>query len=93
LSGGLSVLLEVKPKLAAAVILGFLAGISPSTHDFWKAEQADQRINDTVNFMKNMALAGGATALMAVEEPWPASVPITRKPARGLRRLLRKVAA
>jgi putative oxidoreductase len=34
------------------------------------------RQNDMINFAKNLALLGGATALMAVEEPWPASVPL-----------------
>ncbi len=31
-----------------------------------------------INFSKNMALLGGALALMGVEEPWPASVPVGR---------------
>jgi putative oxidoreductase len=53
----------VKPKLGAAAIIGFLTGVSPSMHDFWKAEQPEQRMNDKINFTKNLALAGGAMAL------------------------------
>jgi putative oxidoreductase len=74
--GGASILLGVKPKLGALAIAGFLTGVSPVMHDFWKAEDPNQRMNDLINFSKNMALLGGALALMGVEEPWPASVPV-----------------
>jgi putative oxidoreductase len=76
--GGASVLLGVKPKLGALAILGFLAGVSPVMHDFWSQEDPNQRLNEMVNFMKNLALAGGAIALMGVDEPWEASVPVAR---------------
>ena len=77
--GGTSILLGLKPKLGTAGVVAFLAGVSPIMHDFWKAEDPNQRMNDMVNFSKNMALLGGALALMGVEEPWPASVPASRE--------------
>jgi hypothetical protein len=43
-------------------------------HDFCQVQDPDQRMNEMVNFTKNMALAGAAAALMAVKEPWPASI-------------------
>jgi len=61
-------------------------------HDFWN-ESAEQRMNDMINFTKNMALAGGAIALMGVEEPWPASVPVLAPKPNILKRWLRDVAA
>ena len=89
--GGASILLGIKPKLGAAVIIGFLAGVSPIMHDFWQVEDPNQRTNDMVNFAKNMALLGGAAALAAVEEPWPASVPFARPgKMQRVRRALRK---
>jgi uncharacterized membrane protein YphA (DoxX/SURF4 family) len=78
-AGGASILLGIKPKLGSAAIVGFLAGVSPIMHDFWKHEDPQQRMNEMVNFTKNLALAGAATALMGIEEPWPASV--TPKPS------------
>jgi putative oxidoreductase len=78
LAGGTSVLLGVKPRLGALAILGFLAGASPMMHDFWKDEDPNQRQSNMINFMKNLALAGGALALMGVEQPWPVSLPIAR---------------
>ena len=90
--GGTSILLGIKPKLGTLAVLGFLAGVSPVMHDFWN-EQAEQRMNDMINFTKNMALAGGAMALMAVEEPWPASVPVLAPKKNIVQRILREVAA
>lgn len=78
IAGGTSILLGIKPKLGAAAIIGFLAGVSPVMHNFWKAENPDQRMNDMINFGKNIALLGAALALMSVEEPWPASIPIAQ---------------
>jgi putative oxidoreductase len=94
LIGGASVLLGVKPKLGAAALLGFLAGVSPIMHDFWRNEDPETRTNNMINFMKNVALAGGALALMGVEEPWEASVPVG-KPSLGdkVRKITRRIAA
>jgi putative oxidoreductase len=87
--GGLSLLSGVKPKMGAAAIIGFLAGASPIMHDFWKLEDPNQRMNEMINFTKNMALAGAALALMSVREPWPVSVPVAQpKPVRRWRAAL-----
>jgi putative oxidoreductase len=83
-AGGASIILGVKPKLGAAAIIGFLAGVSPIMHDFWNMEDPAQRQNDMINFTKNIALMGGALALAAVEEPWPASVSRKRKGIRNI---------
>lgn len=74
--GGASIITGVKPKLGSLAILGFLASASPTMHDFWKQQDAQQRQNEMIHFMKNVALLGGALALMGVEEPWPVSVPV-----------------
>lgn len=78
LVGGTSILLGVKPKLGALAIIGFLASVSPTMHNFWSVEDPNQRMNDMINFGKNLALLGAALAFMAVEEPWPASVPVAQ---------------
>ena len=76
--GGASILLGVKPKLGAVTIAGFLAGVSPLMHDFWRMQDPEQRMNEMINFSKNLALMGATLALMGLEEPWPASVPIAQ---------------
>ena len=74
IAGGASLLLGLKPKWGALAILGFLAGVSPVMHDFWRNQDPNERMNNMVSFTKNVALAGAALALLGVEEPWEASV-------------------
>jgi len=94
IAGGTSVLLGIRPKVGTLAIMAFLAGVSPMIHDFWKAEDPNQRQNDMINFMKNVALLGAALALMGVEEPWPVSVPVGQpEPAERIRRFGRKSVA
>ena len=94
IGGGASVLLGLKPKWGTLTIMTFLAGVSPVMHDFWKDENPEQRMNNMINFTKNLALLGAASALMGVEEPWPASVPAPKPSSRSLaRRFLRRTIA
>jgi putative oxidoreductase len=72
--GGASILLGARPTLGTLAILGFLSTVTPTMHDFWNDKDPGQKQNNMIHFMKNLALAGGALALMGVEEPWPASV-------------------
>lgn len=89
--GGASLILGVKPKLGAAAIMGFLLGVSPMMHDFWRQQDANQHMAEMVNFTKNMALLGGAMALMGVEEPWPVSVPVAQpSPLERVRKAVRR---
>jgi uncharacterized membrane protein YphA (DoxX/SURF4 family) len=93
LLGGASLALGVKPKLGAMAIVGFLAGVSPVMHDFWRNENPQERQTDMIMFMKNMALAGAALALAGVEEPWEASVPMGKPTlAAKLRSVRRRLA-
>jgi putative oxidoreductase len=76
--GGLSLVTGVRPQAGASLITAFLLGVSPQIHDFWTIEDQQQRMGEFVNFMKNMALIGGACFAAAVPEPWPASIPLGR---------------
>ena len=71
LAGGLSLLTGVKPKLGAGLVTGFLAGVTPQMHDYWNETDRMQRMNDMVNFTKNLALIGGAAFAAATHEKWP----------------------
>jgi putative oxidoreductase len=72
LLGGISLLIGLWPKLGAAMIVLFLVAVTPTMHDFWNAEPA-ARMTEFGNFLKNVALLGGACFAAAVPEPWPAS--------------------
>jgi putative oxidoreductase len=101
LIGGASILTGVKPKVGTLAIIGFLGGVSPIMHDFWRHEDPNQRMNEMINFTKNMAMLGAALALMGVEEPWPVSLPVAqsdtfdkvRKATREKVRRFREMAA
>ena len=94
IAGGASLLLGLKPKWGAMAVIGFLAGISPIMHDFWRNEDPNERQTNMRSFMTNMALAGGALALMGVDEPWEASVPVGRPSlADRVRTIGRRLAA
>lgn len=68
--GGLSLITGVRPKLGASLIGAFLLGVTPKMHDFWRVEDAQQRMGEQVNFLKNLALLGGAAFAAAMPEPW-----------------------
>ena len=58
-AGGLS-LLAGKQKVGASLVATFLTGVTPMMHDYWNVPDAGQRMNEMVNFTKNLALIGGA---------------------------------
>jgi len=92
--GGTSMLLGIKPKWGAMAILGFLAGVTPVMHDFWRNQDPNERTNNLANFAKNLALAGGALALMGVDEPWEGSVRVARPSiAQRVKNIGRRLAA
>jgi putative oxidoreductase len=71
--GGLSLLTGYKPKLGSAMITMFLAGVTPSMHRFWSEQDPERRQAEMINFMKNVALIGGAMLAAGRPEPWPVS--------------------
>jgi hypothetical protein len=48
---------------------------------------------EMIQFSKNMALLGGALALMSIEEPWPASIPVARDEDRSWEACSTRIAA
>ena len=71
IAGGASIVLGLRPNLGAGLITGFLLGVSPQIHAFWKEEEPQQRMQEMVNFTKNMALVGASLFAAAQPEPWP----------------------
>jgi putative oxidoreductase len=76
LGGGLSLLTGMFPKVGAGLIATFLLGVSPNMHAFWREQEPQTRMNEMVNFTKNMALLGASFLAAAHPEPWPWSVTI-----------------
>jgi len=59
--------------LRGGAIALFLVVVSPFMHNFW-ASSGMERVNEMVNFTKNMALLGSTLMFAAVPKPWPYSV-------------------
>lgn len=70
LVGGLSVVLGVLPVIGLILIIVFLVPVSILMHDFWAVSE-EEKMNEQINFMKNMGLAGAALALMYGASSWP----------------------
>ena len=59
-AGGLSLITGIAPKTGASLITVFLIGATPLMHDFWELEDPQLRVQEFINFTKNMALVGAA---------------------------------
>ena len=78
-AGGLSVMAGVKPKQGLAAIIGFLVPVTLQMHRFWEETEPERRMNETINFGKNVALIGAALTMLQIAEPWPISVDEARR--------------
>ncbi|CAN5909726.1 DoxX family protein [soil metagenome] len=74
LAGGLSVILGLFPILGLWILILFLAPTSILMHNFWAISDAQQRMAEQVNFLKNLALIGASLALMFGAIAWPLSI-------------------
>lgn len=73
-AGGLSVALGFLPILGLLFLILFLIPTSVMMHNFWTIQDPQMRAAEQVNFMKNIALAGAALALMYGATSWPLSL-------------------
>ncbi|MFD1515454.1 DoxX family protein [Halomarina rubra] len=77
LLGGLSVVTGAFPVLGAGALAVFLLVSTPTMHDFWAAPEEQQQTEMT-QFLKNVALVGGALAFLALGGgAWPFAVEMT----------------
>ena len=70
LIGGAGILLGIFVKFAVLCLVLFLIPVSLIMHNFWRVSDPMQKMMEQVNFMKNMALLGGALMTLAILEPW-----------------------
>lgn len=71
LLGGLSVVSGAWTRIGAFFLLVFIAAATYYFHDFWKFADPVQRQLQTIQFMKNLAIAGGLLSLIAFGGgPW-----------------------
>lgn len=69
--GGAGVLAGVYIQWAILALVIFLVPVSFQMHAFWKIPDPMMKMNEMVNFTKNMALFGAVLMLLAIPTPWP----------------------
>lgn len=75
LLGGLGVVFGLYVDISLILIGIFLLGVTPQMHQFWKETDPQAKMNEMINFLKNMALLGAVLALYALTtSPWPISI-------------------
>lgn len=74
LVGGASLLLGVFPKIGVAALVVFFLPVTFMMHNFWVETDPMMRMNQMIQFMKNLALMGSALMFLAIPEPWALSV-------------------
>lgn len=69
--GGLSILLGLRARVGAWLIVIFLAGATPIMHKFWGIADPMMAQMQMINFMKNVSMLGGALIITQLGSgPW-----------------------
>ncbi|UPW02323.1 DoxX family protein [Halorussus gelatinilyticus] len=66
LFGGIGIAAWKFPRLAAGAVAAFLVSVTPAMHDFWAIDDDQQREQELIHFLKNVALLGGAIAFLRI---------------------------
>lgn len=62
--GSIGIILWRFPTLAAGAVAAFMAGTTPTMHDFWAADDPQERQVEQYQFLKNVAMFGAAVAFL-----------------------------
>jgi uncharacterized membrane protein YphA (DoxX/SURF4 family) len=71
--GGLLVIAGSHVRIGLACIVLFLLPVTFLMHNYWVETDMMARINQRVNFQKNIALLGAAFMMLMIPRPWPLS--------------------
>ena len=64
-ASGLSIILGIYADLGALVVAILLIAMALKMHDFWAQADAQAKQTETINFFKNISMAGGALVMFA----------------------------
>ena len=66
LGGGLALVAGFKARWVALLLAGFSLLSALIFHDFWSVTDAMQHMNQQINFLKNVSMAGGLLMVFAL---------------------------
>lgn len=73
--GGLSLALGFQPLIGVGALALFFIGVTPMMHNFWAVEDEQMKMNEMIQFMKNMTILGLVLMLAFVTDmDWPFSI-------------------
>ena len=70
LIGGLSMVTGYYPAVGIVVLVIFLLGVTFTMHTFWKETEPMMKMNQQIQFNKNLALLGALLMMVAISQPW-----------------------
>ncbi len=73
LLGGASLLLGFHPTIGVILLAIFLLPISFMIHNFWTIQDPQAKMNEMVQFQKNIAILGLLLMTLLIPGPWPMS--------------------
>jgi putative oxidoreductase len=73
-ASGASIIAGFRPEVGLCLAVAFLLVATLKMHAFWTATDPAHRMEEWVNFQKNVALAGAALMMLAIPRPWPYSL-------------------
>ena len=70
--GAFSILLGAFPIIGLGALVLFFLGVTPLMHNFWALDDEQMKMNEMVQFMKNMVILGLVLSLFIVaNSEWP----------------------
>ncbi len=74
LLGGASLLLGFHPTIGVILLVIFLVPTSLMIHNFWTIQDSQAKMNEMVQFEKNIAILGLLLMTLLIQRPWPLSL-------------------
>jgi putative oxidoreductase len=79
-AGGLLLVIGLWADLGALLLAAFVFPVAVGMHAFWKVDDAMERLQEQVHFMKDVSLGGGALALFALFQQCGSEIGLTAGP-------------
>lgn len=73
LVGGLGLLVGIYPIISLLILILFMIPTTFIMHPFWRESDPALRMNEQINFMKNLAITGALLMLTTFPLPWALS--------------------
>lgn len=74
LLGGASIVTGFQPVIGVVLLATFLIVTAFKMHDFWAVDDAQMKMMEMTQFMKDLALAGSVLMFLAIPRAWELAI-------------------